>query len=157
SDAEKAAAYAVACRVRDYLAALGWPEPIFADSGNGYHLLYRIPALTSPLPLAADDSLKLCLLALKAQFDTPEAEIDPKVFNPPRICKLYGMVARKGIPTVERPQRRAVILNAPDQLEDVPAAALASLAEAGRQFLPAQTPVLSAPTVQAAAPALMSG
>jgi hypothetical protein len=39
---EKAVARDTAKRVRDCLKSLGWPGPVVADSGNGYHLLYRI-------------------------------------------------------------------------------------------------------------------
>ncbi len=42
SDAEKAQALAVVRSLRRFLAGLAWPAPILADSGNGYHLLYRI-------------------------------------------------------------------------------------------------------------------
>src|SRR5262249_55082426 len=39
---EKSAAIQRAEDCRQYLAERGWPEPIFADSGNGAHLLYPI-------------------------------------------------------------------------------------------------------------------
>ncbi len=42
SDAEKAQALAVVRELREFLAGRAWPAPILADSGNGYHLLYRI-------------------------------------------------------------------------------------------------------------------
>ncbi|MCG7845031.1 MAG: hypothetical protein MIO90_06335, partial [Methanomassiliicoccales archaeon] len=42
TDEEHQAAIDTAARVADYLAELGWPDPIVADSGNGAHLLYRI-------------------------------------------------------------------------------------------------------------------
>src|SRR5262249_21309443 len=42
TDAEKALARAKALAVRDHLRALGWPEPLLCDSGNGFHLLYPV-------------------------------------------------------------------------------------------------------------------
>jgi hypothetical protein len=39
---EKQQAWATMRAVHGWLAERGWPEPILADSGNGYHLLYRI-------------------------------------------------------------------------------------------------------------------
>jgi len=42
SDPEKDAARLKARVVRAWLAESGWPASIAADSGNGYHLLYRI-------------------------------------------------------------------------------------------------------------------
>ena len=42
SDDEKAAAKELVLEVRIHLSDCGWPDPVIADSGNGYHLLYRI-------------------------------------------------------------------------------------------------------------------
>ena len=42
TDAEKAAAQKKAREIYRFLKERGWPEPVVADSGNGYHLLYRI-------------------------------------------------------------------------------------------------------------------
>lgn len=45
TDAEHEAAIARVNFIKLYLADRGWPEPICADSGNGGHLLYRLPKL----------------------------------------------------------------------------------------------------------------
>ena len=80
---------------RDAIAAhitdLGWPEPLAADSGNGGHLLYRIDE-------PSDDGglIHRALQALAAQFNDPDVTVDVSVFNPARICKLYGTPARRG-------------------------------------------------------------
>jgi hypothetical protein len=42
TNTEKDAALARAIDCREFLRAEGWPEPVFADSGNGAHLLYAI-------------------------------------------------------------------------------------------------------------------
>src|SRR5262249_54565984 len=42
TDKEKVKAKATIIQVRDYLSGQGWPDPVLADSGNGYHLLYRV-------------------------------------------------------------------------------------------------------------------
>lgn len=42
TDAEKAVAREQAEQCRDELAAMGWPAPTVIDSGNGFHLRYRI-------------------------------------------------------------------------------------------------------------------
>lgn len=99
---EKAAAFQLVEAVRIALRELGWPEPILADSGNGYHLLYRVD-----LPADDGDLVERCLHALAAQFDTAEVKVDTKVFNPSRIVKLYGTISRKGDSTPERPHRRS--------------------------------------------------
>jgi hypothetical protein len=108
TDAEKAAAYQTIGEVRDFLRGRSWPDPILADSGNGYHLLYR-------LELPADDSgvVERILQALARRFDSDRVKIDQKVFNPSRICKLPGTWARKGDHTPTRPHRRAQLLEVP--------------------------------------------
>src|SRR5262249_2634534 len=42
SATEKEAAHKKAREIHDYLTERGWPRPLAADSGNGYHLLYRL-------------------------------------------------------------------------------------------------------------------
>jgi len=108
TDAEKEAAQKLILDVREHLRGRRWPEPVLADSGNGYHLLYRID-------LPADDggTVKRLLNALGDRFDTAAVQIDRSVFNPSRVCKLYGTLARKGDSTKERPHRRARVLEVP--------------------------------------------
>jgi hypothetical protein len=108
TDAEKAEARAVVLAVREHLSGHEWPEPVFADSGNGYHLLYRIDG-------PADDggAVQRLLAALGDRFDTPRVKIDRTVYNPSRICKLPGTLARKGDHTPGRPHRRARVLEGP--------------------------------------------
>jgi hypothetical protein len=115
TDSEKEAALEVLGRVREYLTADGWPAPVVGDSGNGYHLLYRlaedVPVAKVPVP--ADDPVRRLLRHLAARFDTPHAAIDTSVFNPARIVKLPGTRARKGPGTADRPHRRAALLEVP--------------------------------------------
>lgn len=89
-------AYATARFIFDYLLAQGWPRPIACFSGNGCHLL-------CPVDLPCDDNglIKKCLEALALMFDTPEVKVDTSVFNPARIVRFYGTVARKGDPVPE--------------------------------------------------------
>jgi hypothetical protein len=109
TDVEKALAKETALAVREHLRGLGWPEPVLGDSGNGYHLLYRVD-------LPADDGglVERILKALAARLDTDKVKIDQKVFNPARICKLPGTLARKGDNTPTRPHRRASLLEVPE-------------------------------------------
>ena len=108
SDEEKARAWDTIIGVRDYFRLCGWPEPIVADSGNGFHLFYTID-----LPVADDDQVKKVLAHLAQKFNNEFVEIDPKLFNPSRIIKLPGTVARKGDQIPGRPHRRAKILEVP--------------------------------------------
>ncbi len=110
TDTEHDAAIAKAKVIREALAARGWPQPILADSGNGTHLLYRVD-----LPVDDGGIVKRALEALAAEFDDNLSHVDTKVFNPARIWKLYGTVARKGDDLSDRPHRMARILEVPGE------------------------------------------
>src|ERR1039458_2007926 len=65
TDAQKATARVQVLAIREYLRAMGFPEPIFADSGNGYHLLY---ALHEANDEATEKLVKHFLAGLSAKF-----------------------------------------------------------------------------------------
>lgn len=124
SDAEHAAAKEVAVAIRNHLHSLGWPDPILADSGNGWHLLYRVD-----LPATDGGTVQRCLHALAERFGSPSVGVDKAVFNPSRICKLYGTFGRKGDHTEDRPHRLSRIIRIPENgPQVVPVALLESLA-----------------------------
>lgn len=122
---EHAAAHARARAIRDWLELAGWPAPVYADSGNGAHLLY-------PVVLPNDDASRelqhACLRAIAARFDDDAVTVDQKVFNAARIWKVYGTMARKGDNTSERPHRRAAIIDRPAELVPVALDLLRTLA-----------------------------
>jgi len=95
SDTELSAAIALRDIVADYVVTeMGFSRPVKAMSGNGAHLLFRLPDLP-----ANDENKKLIkdiLTGLAKQFDNAAVKIDTSVFNPARIWKLYGTAARKG-------------------------------------------------------------
>jgi len=128
TDAEKEAARIVLFDVDEWLQHHGFPAGIVADSGNGWHLMFRIE-----LPPDDGGLVKRCLEALAARFDTDEAKIDTTVHNPARIWKLYGTTAAKGDSTADRPHRLARIVNVADTLEVVPVELLEKLASLAPQ------------------------
>lgn len=130
SDAEKLAAEEKCFAVATFLESLDWPVPIIAGSGNGSHLLYRLPDLT------ADDGglVARVLKALAVMFSDAAVSIDTKVANASRICKLYGTMSRKGPDTPERPHRASSVVSMPDdELKPVPVELLEALARSGEQ------------------------
>ncbi len=124
TDAEKAHANERCLAVRETLRSAGWPEPVRADSGNGYHLLYRVE-----LPVDSD-LLKRCLDALALRFSDDLVKIDRTVCNPSRIVKLYGTLTQKGdqCPDLGRVHRMAKVLDVPAVIEPVPVPLLEALA-----------------------------
>lgn len=126
SDDEHTAALDRAREIRTVLAEEGWPAPVFADSGNGAHLLYRVDL---PNDAAATKLLEGVLGAMAARFSDAVVEIDRTVFNAARIVKAYGTVARKGDDLRDqRPHRLSRILDAPQAIEPVPHELLEQLA-----------------------------
>ena len=109
-------AFNMAVSVRQHLRDQGWPDPIFADSGNGNHLMYRVE-----MPISDSKRIEGILKALARQFNTEAVEIDTVVGNPSRIWRLYGTWARKGDDTIERPHRQSHILwdETPDEIHVV--------------------------------------
>ena len=107
TDAQVSAANSKALEIRDCLMQLGWPEPHVAESGNGFHLLYRID-LPNDEPSGA--LVKSVLAALAQRFDDEVIKVDRGVHNAARICKLYGTVANKGMHTDLNPWRLSELL-----------------------------------------------
>lgn len=111
TDQEKAHAFSVVMKIREYLTDRGWGIPIMADSGNGYHLLYRLAKpIPVVLPLSESDLIRQTLKQLWQMFSNEHAEVDTGVFNPSRIVKLPGTFACKGESTAERPHRRSRLI-----------------------------------------------
>ncbi len=73
TDEQKAAALRQIHDVRDFLRNLGFPDPVLSDSGNGYHLLYR---LDEPNDEATETLIKNLLAGLAAKFNNEESTID---------------------------------------------------------------------------------
>ena len=98
--------------IRDFLRSTGWPDPVIAASGNGFHLIY-------PIDLANDAEstavVKGALQDLAKQFDDADVKVDTSVFNAARIVKLHGTVANKGDHTSVSPWRLSKILTAADR------------------------------------------
>lgn len=116
SEEELKAAKSCAMKVRKYLSENGFPEPVFALSGNGYHLLYSCDMDNGE---QERETIKKFLEALDQQFSDETVKVDRANYNAARICKLYGTVSCKGDDTEERPHRRSRIIKAPESIEQV--------------------------------------
>lgn len=117
TDAEAAASGDLRTAVVQWLAELGWPRPVLADSGNGSHALYPIllPNTTTGIagkPDPSADLVRRVLVALAARFPPEEfggARIDTTVYNASRLTRLYGTLNVRGDGTPDRPHRRSRI------------------------------------------------
>lgn len=101
-------------KIYQFMRNLGFSKPLFANSGNGVHLLYRIRLKNS------DENRKLIELSLKTLnmlFTSSEIDVDMKNFNQSRVCKLYGTKAQKGANSSDRPHRMSYIIGNPEAIE----------------------------------------
>lgn len=111
-------------RILEYLKNRGWEAPIVCHSGNGTHLVYKIALENNP---ERKTLIQNVLKTLNMLFADGKMDIDLSTFNPSRICKLYGTVARKGASTESRPHRMSKIVHVPEVIKEVEPAFLEAL------------------------------
>lgn len=118
----------LALEVRDWLDGQGWPAPLLVDSGNGFHLLYRVD-----LPNDADSRILLreTLKSLGERFDCERGLVGRECHDARRISKLPGTWARRGPNLPDRPWRMCQLLHAPEEPLVVPVELLKRVAEGG--------------------------
>ena len=119
SNEELEMAHRKAVAVYNYLLDQGFTEPIVARSGNGYHVVVPCHMPSTP---ETTELVKNFLRTLSVMFSDSHVEVDEKVFNAARICKLYGTTARKGASTPDRPWRLAEIIRVPEDIQPTPRA-----------------------------------
>ena len=114
SNEEYEKAHIKAVDVYRYLMDMGFYEPVVCSSGNGWHLL-----LPCKIGISTDtnDVVNKFLRVLSMLFSDESIDIDVKVGNPARICKLYGTMAKKGTNIPERPHRMARIVKTPEEIK----------------------------------------
>jgi len=73
---------------------MGLSSPVKGMSGNGGHILFRLPDI--PANKDSEAYIQKTLQGLHKRFSDDQVSIDTSVFNPARIWKTYGSTARKG-------------------------------------------------------------
>lgn len=111
---------------RQFLRAMGLPDPLVAISGNGAHLVYRCHL---PNTEEVRQQMKAIYTGLKADYSTDEVDFDPVVRNPGRIGTFYGSYKRKGENTPDRPHRQSEIITWPRDWKQIPRKSFDALAE----------------------------
>lgn len=111
SDEEKQTAMDRMKQVGAFLRKEGFNYPVIADSGNGFHLYYKVDI---PNDKESTDTIRDFLLALDALFSDEKVKVDTSVFNASRIAKVMGTSSNKGSSTKSRPQRNSGILYKPN-------------------------------------------
>ena len=118
TDMQKQAGVGLAQRAFAWLQEqLGLGCIICADSGNGAHMLIRLPDV--PIDRESAWVCERFLQLLSEKFSNDQAKVDTKTHNASRICTLYGTMKRKGSDTPTQPHRLSKLVRVPDPLEPV--------------------------------------
>lgn len=113
TDKEKAAARQVMANVGVFLRDQGFEKPVVADSGNGWHLYYKVALANNE---ESTQLVKDFLQVLDMLFSDESADIDTSVFNAARIVKVIGTKSNKGSDTKDRPQRYSSFVRIPHEI-----------------------------------------
>lgn len=114
SNEELEYAHRKAVAVYNFLIAQGFNTPIVCRSGNGYHIV--IPCKIANTQETTNVIQKF-IQTISMLFTDDKVDVDEKVYNASRICKLYGVTARKGENTEERPWRQSEIIKVPEEIK----------------------------------------
>ena len=117
SNEEFELAHKKAQEVFRFLREKGFSEPIICKSGNGLHLTYKVDL---PNDEETTEIIKHFYEYLGSLFSDDKVDIDTKVFNLARLCKLYGTTAKKGANLQDRPWRMSEIIYVPKDLNLTP-------------------------------------
>jgi len=109
-----------------FLRGKGFSEPIISKSGNGFHLTFKVDL---PNDEKTTEIIKRFYEYLASVFSDDKVDIDTKVFNLARLCKLYGTTAKKGANLQDRPWRMSEIIYVPKELNLTPIEKFKELAD----------------------------
>ena len=109
-----------------HLRDVGFPNPIIAMSGNGYHCYYKIDL---PNDAETRSLFERFFQSLDKSFGGSKVDIDNTVFNASRIAKIIGATSTKGADTPERPQRESVFTYIPPVFKEVPVELIQNVAD----------------------------
>ena len=123
TDEEKVQSWETVKAIHRFLRGLGWPPAVICNSGNGWHLLWRIDLPFDPTLDKWDPSFLLvqkCLTALACKFNNDVAEVDESLAEPEQLIKVWGTWVRKAkASTDDRPWRQSRLVRVPEEIETV--------------------------------------
>jgi hypothetical protein len=106
-----------------------FPAPVIIDSGNGFHLLYRVDLANDQHSAAL---ARAFLQALARKFNGDRGTIGKECHDAKRIAKLPGTWSRRGPDTPDRPHRMARLVDVPAEVQEVAVELLQAFAEPER-------------------------
>ncbi len=145
SDEEKQAARLVASAILEYLSDRGWPSPVMVDSGNGWHLYYRIDL---PNDEPSRELVSSFLYALANRFNSENGTVGKECSNASRCAKLPGTYARKGPHTPDRPHRLVKLIHAPTHVLGVERDQVQAIIDENKKTAPSKKSSSSPPPAE---------
>lgn len=133
NEEEHQAARDLATDIFTSLSTDGWPYPVSIDSGNGWHLLYRIDL---PNDEESQAMLRNCLKVIASRFNNKSANIEERTFTAKQVAKMPGTWARRSPSEPDRPQRLVKLNYVPTDIEVVSAELLKSMAREYSDVVP---------------------
>lgn len=120
-----------------FLRENGLQDAIVCHSGNGAHLQLLVDL---PNDDETTEILKRFYKYLGQRFTDEHVDIDQKVFNLARLCKVYSTVAKKGANITDRPWRQSKIIYVPKELKVTPLERFKAIADLLPKEEPKQAP-----------------
>jgi len=113
TDQEHADVLELAQEIVAYLDEAGFPAPIQVDSGNGYHLYYRID-----LPNDAESKaiVREALHVLDNTFSDHRGDVGAECHDARRLARMPGTWSRRGKKSTTRPYRMAKFVDVPETI-----------------------------------------
>lgn len=125
TDQEHEDAKELASEIATYLGEAGFPTPIMCDSGNGWHLYYRIDL---PNDNASKTLVREVLAILDTTFSDIRGDVGAECYDARRLSRIPGTWSRRGEKSKMRPYRMCRLINVPTSIEVVPVELLRKLA-----------------------------
>lgn len=100
--------------VYKYLKEIGFTDPVVCQSGNGYHIMYRLNNVEATEENAK--YIKDFFYYMSMRFTDEYVDFDTQNSNAARLTKMYSTTARKGGNTTDRPHRISKVIKVPDNI-----------------------------------------
>jgi hypothetical protein len=139
SEGELRRAWQLAVEVCGYLSERDWPDAAVIDSGNGYHVLYRVDLPNDP---ATKATLTRLMKVLRQRFNGERGAIEASA-SANLATRVPGSWRRKGRNLPARPHRMGKLVDVPDPVEVVGIESILAVAgnEPPRATPPAPNPL----------------
>ena len=147
TNAEKAKAFDKVQEFVEHATAGGLPTPIINDSGNGYHVSFKIPEIDVS---EGEELVRDFTEYVAVHYSDENVKVDTSVTAPAHQVRVIGTLNRKGEDMPERPHRRSSIVALPDTLQPIPKDRLVAIAGT-------KTPAISKPDNKAILPSITAG